>query len=241
MHAGLVPPLLPQGHRPPGISCEPGASRNEGALQDGAASPAAPPACPHSPAPAAPRPRTARAEHSRGRGRRAAAPGTQARPRAPHRCPPAARGPYRLFHAETRSSASCCSRLSPQYSPTITWSHSARPLHATTVRSGFSRLRAGDELGWPRRLAGPARAAMPPAPLLAPPPRPALPGPARPCPRRFRFPRPPWVRLLETSRAPRMPQGCGGAGCASSAAPRARGQGVLPLCLRGAEGWRGVS
>lgn len=96
---------------------------------------------------------------------------------------PPERSPYRLFQADTRSSASCCSRLSPQYSPTITWSHSALPLHATTVRSGFSRLRLGEKDRRPQRHAAPplpAMARLPPVlraelPLL----RAALPGEAR--------------------------------------------------------------
>lgn len=79
--------------------------------------------------------------------------------KAASRSPPE-RGPYRLFQADTRSSASCCSRLSPQYSPTITWSHSALPLHATTVRSGFNRLRVGEKDCRPRRHASPALPAM---------------------------------------------------------------------------------
>lgn len=107
----------------------------------------------------------------RSRGRRPAG-SPQAQTRRPRRAAArsllAVRGPYRLFQAETRSSASCCSRLSPQYSPTITWSHSALPRHATTVRSGLRRLRAGDTLRRPRRQ---ARAAMARSP--APPPLPA--------------------------------------------------------------------
>lgn len=158
-----------------------GLRHEEGAPQDAAACLAAPAICTHSPGRrAAPRSRgrapgalraqggQRRAQREAEAGRAAPGPGRpprrQPRPlRAAARSLPAARGPYRLFQAETRSSASCCSRLSPQYSPTITWSHSALPLHATTVRTGLSRLRAGDKHGRPRRQAGPAPPAMPPA------------------------------------------------------------------------------
>lgn len=60
--------------------------------------------------------------------------------------PPAPPGPHLLFQADTRSSACCCSRPSPPYSPTITWSHSALPRQATTLRPAMAR-RAPQPMG----------------------------------------------------------------------------------------------
>lgn len=45
--------------------------------------------------------------------------------------------PHLLFQADTRSNAFLCVWQSLQYSPTITWSHSALLCQATTLRGIF--------------------------------------------------------------------------------------------------------